>query len=546
MLAALLLTKSFRRLPAAVHHAFWCAALIGQASLFLSPAMGIQVPVPGLPGWASPAQHLDAPPPVRAPSTVWVGSSASAPPLPSTRPSAAAPPHAWAPGPVAWWAGAGIVLFMFGLGRTRRRAWRRRAAAGPRGITDLTQAAVSELGVRRHVRVLLGGGCGTPVTWGVFRPVVLLPSGAETWPRERLRAVLLHELAHVRRLDALTRGLAEALSVLLWFDPLVWLATRAMRDAAEAACDDGVVTAGVRPSRYVRHLVDVAREALAPPPAGSHAVARKRTLERRARAILDSAARRARPSPAAALVAGALTAVLALPVGALVPGGADLRPAREPVCTYTGGRHVDVIRATTWIVEWEGDGCSVAFRARGDVTFAGDLSGVANVASGGGLSIEVIQQSSTHRLRVTSTDREWEVDGERKRFGEQAEEWLAGFLIELERHTGFAVDARLPRLLDAGGPDLVIAEASLTRGGHAGGTYLQRLIEAETLDPARIARLLTVAATVVEVDAAMADLLDAVRARYDVEAPPLAESYATAAATLQARAAREEALPAHR
>jgi hypothetical protein len=57
----------------------------------------------------------------------------------------------------------------------------------------------------------------------------------------------------------------------------------------------------------------------------------------------------------------------------------------------------------------------------------------------------------------------------------------------------------------------VIAEASHTRGGHAGAVYLQPLLEDRALYPVQIARLLNVAAHVVEVDAAMVDLLSAVQ-----------------------------------
>jgi beta-lactamase regulating signal transducer with metallopeptidase domain len=547
LLAALILARGCRRLPAAVHHAIWCAAVIGQSMLFVSPAIMAELAVPGLPGWASPTQHTDVPPAVRAPST----DLAAAGPVthygsPRSSPAASVRGRSFSPFPFAWWAGVGVSLFALALGRLRRRAWRRGAVAAPPAMVEQVRSAASAIGLWRRVRIMIGPGCGTPVTWGVLRPVVLLPPGADAWPRDRLRAVLLHELAHVRRLDAFTRGLAEVLSVLLWFDPLVRLAAHAMRESAEAACDDAVVTAGLRPSRYVRHLVDIAHEALAPPPAGSHAVVRKRMLERRVAAILDPRARRARPSPAAAALAGAVTAVLALPLGALVPDATQVVGEREPVCPYTDGRHLDVVRAATWIVEWEGAGCSVAVRADADVTFAGDLSGVIDTGDAGSLSIEVRQPDVSRRLRITSGKLDWQVNGRTLRFDAHAEAWLADFLIELDRHTGFAVDARMPRLLDAGGPDLVIAEASRTRGGHAGAVYLQRLVEDEALDPVQIARLLDVAAHVVHVDAAMADLLAAVRVRYDVASLPLASAYATAAGKLEARAAREAAFDAIR
>ncbi|MGA9795020.1 MAG: M56 family metallopeptidase [Rhizomicrobium sp.] len=101
--------------------------------------------------------------------------------------------------------------------------------------------------------------CG-PMTWGIFRPVVLLPSDAEEWPRARLEAVLLHELAHVRRKDSLTQLASLAVCALYWPNPLVWLAAARLRREAETAADDAVLIAGVRPSAYAGALLQIASE----------------------------------------------------------------------------------------------------------------------------------------------------------------------------------------------------------------------------------------------------------------------------------------------
>ena len=75
--------------------------------------------------------------------------------------------------------------------------------------------------------------------WGLLAPnVILLPADADSWGEDRLRAVLLHELAHIRRNDWESRLIAQIMCAVYWFNPLVWFAARRMQVEAERACDD--------------------------------------------------------------------------------------------------------------------------------------------------------------------------------------------------------------------------------------------------------------------------------------------------------------------
>jgi uncharacterized membrane protein len=80
--------------------------------------------------------------------------------------------------------------------------------------------------------------------------VVLLPAAAEGWPKDRRRAILLHEVAHVVRHDRLIQTLVYIVRALYWPHPLVWWAASSLRREAERACDDRVrrpaTGAGVR------------------------------------------------------------------------------------------------------------------------------------------------------------------------------------------------------------------------------------------------------------------------------------------------------------
>jgi hypothetical protein len=175
--------------------------------------------------------------------------------------------------------------------------------------------------------------------------------------------VLLHELAHVRRLDCVTQPLAHLAVALHWFNPLAWLALRRLTAEREQACDDMVIAAGERASNYATHLLDVARTLRAGHVAAAAAVtmARRSELEARLRGILD-AARPRRAATRWTLAAGILvTSVLVVPVASVrlaraegnavqttgAPAAAGARaeqnavykpidPARKPTSDVTG------------------------------------------------------------------------------------------------------------------------------------------------------------------------------------------------------------------
>jgi hypothetical protein len=99
-----------------------------------------------------------------------------------------------------------------------------------------------------------------PISWGIFRPVILLPKSAISWPRERLHAVLLQELAHIRRRDSFVQALSHAACAFYWPNPLVWLAAKKLRSEAELAADDAAISAGLKPSDYAGELLRLAHE----------------------------------------------------------------------------------------------------------------------------------------------------------------------------------------------------------------------------------------------------------------------------------------------
>ena len=104
------------------------------------------------------------------------------------------------------------------------------------------------LGITRRLTFLESARASMPMAAGIFTPSVLMPEDANRWPLERLRIVLLHELAHVKRRDCLTHVIAQLACALHWFNPLAWIAARHIRTERERACDDLVLACGTRGS----------------------------------------------------------------------------------------------------------------------------------------------------------------------------------------------------------------------------------------------------------------------------------------------------------
>ncbi|HQX52532.1 MAG TPA: M56 family metallopeptidase, partial [Planctomycetaceae bacterium] len=150
-------------------------------------------------------------------------------------------------------------------------------------------AACTTLNIRQHVTLLLHPDKTIPVVWGIFRPRLMLPLAAQSWSDEQLRSVLLHELAHIKRRDVLGQLLAQFACALHWFNPLVWFAAWRLHVERERACDDLVLTSGVRASAYAEHLLNVATRLSSSPwtQTCGLAMARNSSLHGRLTAVLS-------------------------------------------------------------------------------------------------------------------------------------------------------------------------------------------------------------------------------------------------------------------
>ena len=140
----------------------------------------------------------------------------------------------------------------------------------------------------RRINVRLSNRVTVPMVWGLLRPVILLPVDANHWQTERLRAVLLHELAHLKRWDWTMQMVAQITCAIYWFNPLVWFVARWMRIEAEQACDDHVLNAGYQSTDYAQHLLDITRNVKIAKATSlaAVAIARSSKIETRLRTVL--------------------------------------------------------------------------------------------------------------------------------------------------------------------------------------------------------------------------------------------------------------------
>ncbi len=200
---------------------------------------------------------------------------------------------------LAWLLPAGLLIIP--IVRNQIALTRLRRAAIPVSDPNILALAVEiggQLGISRPVALACHAD-PMPRTFGVLRPVILLPEEIDGWSRERLRMTLLHELVHVARLDAATWALARFATAFHWFNPLAWLSLRSLGALAERACDARVVAAGVEPGAYARLLLETAREASAGGrrPGGAMAMTAAGDLEDRLRLILGQGSGGSRPGP---------------------------------------------------------------------------------------------------------------------------------------------------------------------------------------------------------------------------------------------------------
>jgi beta-lactamase regulating signal transducer with metallopeptidase domain/HEAT repeat protein len=340
LLAALGITRAMQRSSAGARHLVWLVAL---GALLLVPALtawsplrlailpaapsvvpsgtapigDVAAPIANVDNSAAPVARTSSDAPTAAPASASIPADASV----TSRVGALAT-SSWPMLLLALWAlvALGIVATLGWAALAVRRIVRHaRPLETPAWRNPLFEIA-DRLGLEEAPRLLCSDDVKMPFACGVLAPTIVLPAECETWTLERRRAVLLHELAHVRRHDLLGHTIGRVACAAYWFHPLVWTAARALRNESERACDDLALACGTDAPDYAEHLLDIVtsvrRDAT---PLVALAMARRKEFEGRMLAILDPELRRAAPSRRQSFGMIGTLALLAVTVGAAAP-----------------------------------------------------------------------------------------------------------------------------------------------------------------------------------------------------------------------------------
>lgn len=303
---AAVLTVLLRRSSASTKHAIWFLAIAGSLAL---PAVALFAPQfewPVLPG---------------ASTTVTFLPLAQAPRVLST--SASEPTYSWQAFRIRvvwiWMFGVAFLVVRFLRSAISVERLSRLAEVSHNEDWELLCRSLSdELGIRR-VRTLFVKRMIAPMTSGIFRHTIFLPSSAMEWAEERRRVVLAHEMAHIKRHDGVAQISIQLFTALYWFNPLVWYAARQARLEREHACDDQVLALGASPADYANHLLQIVRGLKAQSRFALAAVsmAQRSHLENRLLSILDSQTQRWKLSTAATIALAITTALVTISLGTI-------------------------------------------------------------------------------------------------------------------------------------------------------------------------------------------------------------------------------------
>ncbi len=163
------------------------------------------------------------------------------------------------------------VVILMGLLLLQRAIFARKLVRQAKEANDLMKDLLLYcckcMGVRRKVQLKISANGTSPVVCGLLRPVILVPDNlTPSLGSRHLRAILLHELTHIKRGDLWVNLAQTILQIIYFYHPLLWLANPMIRRVREQAVDETVLEVmGQKARCYPQQLLDIAKVALKPP-----------------------------------------------------------------------------------------------------------------------------------------------------------------------------------------------------------------------------------------------------------------------------------------
>lgn len=165
-----------------------------------------------------------------------------------------------------WGLGASLMAGRLLLSQCLLLRLSRRSDPVSEAWRDDLQEIARTLQFRRVPRIAQSSKVKIPLTWGFFRPIIVIPPSALALPAEQRRFVLWHECQHMKRHDVRWLTLAQGTLCLHWINPLAWWALSRLRFAQEQTCDDAIVMGQPDSAApYAEFLLQTARQHAAAP-----------------------------------------------------------------------------------------------------------------------------------------------------------------------------------------------------------------------------------------------------------------------------------------
>ena len=139
---------------------------------------------------------------------------------------------------VIWCGGMVLCVCFFVITYLRCRAEFQTAL--PVENTDITQW-LQKQPIKRKLSIRQSDRISTPLTYGILRPVILLPKNTDWENVHELRYILSHECVHIKRFDAITKLIATSALCIHWFNPFVWAMYLFLNRDIELSCDERVI-----------------------------------------------------------------------------------------------------------------------------------------------------------------------------------------------------------------------------------------------------------------------------------------------------------------